>query len=1262
MITQANFKHFLELLDFENNGDVYTYHFDASNCKLSVDFSKSILIYPEDTGLIVNERQTCNLSTNENFVVFECVYRLLKKGYKPQHLILEPKWQVGHGSSGGRADILVKDNNGKSFLIIECKTFGDEFERYWKKTLQDGDQLFSYARQETSTKYLCMYASDFIDGKAIYNSNIVTLIDNETYLKSLKEPVSYKDATDVPSLFKAWNLTYGKEYATRGIFEENIAAYEIGKNAYSIDDLTIVGNNDIQKKYHEFATILRQHNVSGRENAFDKLVNLFLAKIVDEIQHPTQLDFYWKGIAFDDYYSLQDRIQKLYKDGMEKFLREKVTYIDNNTINETFRLFKNDPDATKETILNYFRQLKFYTNNDFAFLDVHNEHLFYQNAEILLKIIKMLQDIRLKTDEPNQFLGDLFEGFLDQGVKQSEGQFFTPMPVVKFLVSSLPLETIIVNDKKLPKVIDYACGAGHFLNEYAAQIREFVDKENLKEHYANIYGIEKEYRLSKVAKVSAFMYGQDEINIVYADALDDNNLIEDGTFDILIANPPYSVKGFLETLSEEERQKYSIFSVIGKDGIITNNSIETFFVERASQLLAPNGIAAIILPSSILNNGNAVYVKAREIFLKNFDIVAIVEFGSGTFGKTGTNTVTMFLRKKDENPSLSDHYQNRVNSWFSNDFSKDDIFDDDYLLDEYCSYIDIDTDYYKTLLVGNPCEDIFDNELFAEYKSAFENSTDWKNRAKQKTYKNLSQERKDEEFQNRLIAYIRKIEKDKMYYFMLASSNPQPVVIVKAPSKTSEMKEFLGYEWSSAKGNEGIKYIGVSMDDVESTITKNKGINSIKTPLFNPSDLYDEEKINTSIRYNFMGRDFDSPHVKKCDLIDMIEFKAVTFDKVITLSNKEVKIMQSKYPLVKLSSIANISAGGDKPKIFSETKTISLSVPVFSNGTINNGLFGYTDTAKITKNCITISARGTIGYVVEHYEPFVPIIRLLVVIPDESKVLLKYLKEIFVCNPPMKTGAIQGQLTVPNTSKLLIPLPPFEVQNIIVKECEMVDEEYNRARTTIEEYHKKIEEQFDEIDRIAKNQGRHTTLSEAIVLLNSASLNPTLTPDKQYQYVDIQSIENGTGAIISKKQIVGKAAPSRARRLAPSGTTLISTVRPNLKGFTFIENELPDTIYSTGFATLKSADISRLLDKWIYLYFMYSKHMMEQMEAAMPRGQYPSINADDIRTLNMYIPSIQKQKEIITLIKEYEDVICTEKVKCEEYQKQKEQILAKYLN
>ena len=60
------------------------------------------------------------------------------------------------------------------------------------------------------------------------------------------------------------------------------------------------------------------------------------------------------------------------------------------------------------------------------------------------------QDIKLKTDEQNQFLGDLFEGFLDDGIKQSEGQFFTPLPITRFIVSSLPLEALINQSDEPP--------------------------------------------------------------------------------------------------------------------------------------------------------------------------------------------------------------------------------------------------------------------------------------------------------------------------------------------------------------------------------------------------------------------------------------------------------------------------------------------------------------------------------------------------------------------------------------------------------------------------------------------------------------------------------------------------------------------------------------------------------------------------------------------------------------------------------------------
>lgn len=137
MITLDNLSLLLDQLGFTQIGNKHSK--TIGDATLTVNRKKGEISYPEAQGLAINERQTCNLSSDENFVVLECVHRLLEKGYKPANIELEPKWKLGHGASGGRADILVKDNAGKPLLIIECKTAGSEFTRAWKKTLNDGD-------------------------------------------------------------------------------------------------------------------------------------------------------------------------------------------------------------------------------------------------------------------------------------------------------------------------------------------------------------------------------------------------------------------------------------------------------------------------------------------------------------------------------------------------------------------------------------------------------------------------------------------------------------------------------------------------------------------------------------------------------------------------------------------------------------------------------------------------------------------------------------------------------------------------------------------------------------------------------------------------------------------------------------------------------------------------------------------------------------------------------------------------------------------
>ena len=166
MITQENLQEVLELLGFEklDSKKAHIYTKTINSYIMQVDFTNQKLIYPQ--GIKINDTTTSNFSHPENFVVFECVHRLLEKGYKAESLELEKKWRLGGELKGGKSDILVRDNQDNTYLIIECKTTQEnnktksEFSKEWERMQNNGGQLFSYFQQEKATKFLCLYTSD----------------------------------------------------------------------------------------------------------------------------------------------------------------------------------------------------------------------------------------------------------------------------------------------------------------------------------------------------------------------------------------------------------------------------------------------------------------------------------------------------------------------------------------------------------------------------------------------------------------------------------------------------------------------------------------------------------------------------------------------------------------------------------------------------------------------------------------------------------------------------------------------------------------------------------------------------------------------------------------------------------------------------------------------------------------------------------------------------------------------------------------------
>ena len=131
----------------------------------------------------------------------------------------------------------------------------------------------------------------------------------------------------------------------------------------------------------KFEKILRIHSISDKENAFNRLISLFICKLADEIQNNDILDFQYKD-NIDTYESLYERLNKLYKFGMKNILNQEIQDLDS---------------------------FKYYSNNHFAFLEIYDIQSFNKNGKILVDVVRLFQNYRFICQSNQQFLGDLFE-------------------------------------------------------------------------------------------------------------------------------------------------------------------------------------------------------------------------------------------------------------------------------------------------------------------------------------------------------------------------------------------------------------------------------------------------------------------------------------------------------------------------------------------------------------------------------------------------------------------------------------------------------------------------------------------------------------------------------------------------------------------------------------------------------------------------------------------------------------------------------------
>ena len=259
----------------ENAEDIFIKKYQNDYC-LEIDFKN--LIFHFGGKIKVGGKTIQNITKPEDWVVLECVDRLLTKGYKPENISLEKVWPAGHQHSG-RLDICVTRDDGSEYLLIECKTYGKEFDKEFNRINKDGGQIFTYFKFSNKPDVIMLYASE-VKGKDIVYRNEIIKIEED-----------YRTG-DVKDFYEKWN----KLTKDNGVFDSWVNPYNFESKALTINDLEEIRQEDSSFIFNRFLEILRHNVVSDKGNAFNRIFTMFLCKIYDEKTNEgtnNELGFQW---------------------------------------------------------------------------------------------------------------------------------------------------------------------------------------------------------------------------------------------------------------------------------------------------------------------------------------------------------------------------------------------------------------------------------------------------------------------------------------------------------------------------------------------------------------------------------------------------------------------------------------------------------------------------------------------------------------------------------------------------------------------------------------------------------------------------------------------------------------------------------------------------------------------------------------------------------------------------------------------------------
>jgi len=444
-------------------------------------------------------------------------------------------------------------------------------------------------------------------------------IKNQYYEVPDKKPKSRIEIPDIPQFGIDKLAPY--KYVKGGILQVETDKISEPKEEYGkkqkFFELEVVSESELTKIFIQSHQALWGGGQRNPSVAFDELDKLIFCKIWDE-KHPRKNEEPYDFQLFrgEDPEDLLKRIKKIYAIGE-----------------------KEAPEVFKDGIS--------------------------LSAQETLTIVKYFQRINLnKTDLDSK--GKAFETFMGSYFRGDFGQYFTPRPIVKFIVDSVP-----INQKS--RVLDTSCGSGGFLlyalDKVREQASEFYDpiKEE-KDHYTfwhdfaekNLFGIEINDQIARTAKMNMIIHDDGHTNVIASDGLLKDTDLQSNTknfefkynsFDFIITNPPFgssikqTEKAYLHqyNLGKKEDDWLSVKAL--REKVRDSQSTEVLFIEQCHRFLNENGYLAIVIPDGVLTNSSLQYV--RDSIEEMYRIVAVVSMPQTAFSATGAGVKSsvLFLRK-----------------------------------------------------------------------------------------------------------------------------------------------------------------------------------------------------------------------------------------------------------------------------------------------------------------------------------------------------------------------------------------------------------------------------------------------------------------------------------------------------------------------------------------------------------------------------------------------------------------------------------------